>query len=539
MNNGKNHHHDDCCDQHVVDETNSIAASQSGKSKTQAKNVADHKLEQQQKRSIEDQTLKLIVRSPYWGRILKGKNVVRNVYTKNVNGTGSNKIIPRVISSQAILHKADGFWGCCPNHGKRVLEMQECHFSDSADGFDWDLYLVGTWFSPSHSIHDFFLLPQNRNTVDVSRNVMFNGWSYVGTCKAGNIRSGLDDMLRSLLQENEVTYGHRYHHVHIDVMMDQVFDRETPRSRKINNEKARMEQKNGVAMNTSISKGICKHHRQESSVTTEGTASTDQESPQSIMSKMGSNVNNAFVLQSVVGAPPIPSVISNDASSMFPYSGMSHSAANTNNIAYRDHNWAGSYWNALSNIPPQYHSYPMSGNLESFAPGSDYHGMSYYSAKPTPFISGNLLPQQQHPYFHLLPPVPFSGVHSPIVHPSLDMHHQNYVMFPEPHAGYLNSFKQHYQQVPVAPPATNADTGYGCMTNGHPFIVENTLNDISSKFIQATCVTLNDTTSSSPSPSAMLNNTSPKLEGAAVVAELQHIQPIVPTPSQLLLSTTE
>ena len=65
----------------------------------------------------EEETLKLIVRSQYWGRELKGKTC-RNVYTR------MNVKAPLVITSQAVLYNTDGFWGCCPAHGKRVLELQ-------------------------------------------------------------------------------------------------------------------------------------------------------------------------------------------------------------------------------------------------------------------------------------------------------------------------------------------------------------------------------------------------------------------------------
>jgi hypothetical protein len=210
--------------QHDNDETDPLTTSnkkQSSKenNKEQLESTTYHQDQHQHTcaADTEGQMMKLIVRSPYWGRILKGRTCggTRNVYTNN-NMNNNNKS-PRVISSQAILYNTDGFWGCCPHHGKRVLEMQECHFSDTAEGFSWDLYLVGTWISPSHSVHDFFLLPQNQTLVDINRNVLLNGWSYVGTCRAEGIRSGLDVLLRNLLQENEVTYGHRCHHVHIDL----------------------------------------------------------------------------------------------------------------------------------------------------------------------------------------------------------------------------------------------------------------------------------------------------------------------------------
>jgi len=543
-------HQEDCnSNQHDEDETNSLTTSnktQSSKeNKAQMENAANHNHYQQHQHATEDQTMKLIIRSPYWGRILKGRPV-RNVYT---NSTSKNKA-PRVISSQAIIYNTDGFWGCCPHHGKRVLEMQECHFSDFVVGFGWDLYLVGTWVSPSHSIHDFFFLPQNQNLVDINRNILLNGWSYVGTCRAEGVRSGLDDMLRTLLQENEITYGHRYHHVHIDIMMDHIFDRETPRSRKINNERARGERKINLSNNTGNSISLGNHQHQESSVTTEGTSSTEQESRPSTVSKASSNANNPFVLKSV-GAPPIPRVISND-SSMFSYSAVPHSVANATiayrdntwtgdphsvanaTIAYRDNTWTGDYWNTVSNIPSPHHSYSTDGRGGSFVTGSDYHGMYCYPGKGISFAGG--LQQQQHPYWHHnMSTIPYMGVTHP-PHPPhlLPDSHQHFMMFSEPHIDHLQSFNHHHHQ---APPDINADTGTST-GRGYPYIMENTMTDITSKILAASATNITTNNSSlASSPSTLLSTC--MTDGTNNIAGELYSVPIVPTPSELLATVTE
>jgi len=336
------------------------------------------------------QKMKLIVRSQYWGRELKGRTC-RNVYTN------MNIKAPLVITAQAVLYNTDGFWGCCPHHGKRVLELQEYHFADASEGCHWDLYLVGTWISPSQSTHDFFLLPQNQTSVDIERNERLNGWSYYGTCNTSMIRSGIDKILRDLLQQNDA-YGHRYRHVHIDIMMDKAFDIETPRSRKLNNENARVERKK----NTDSISHICE--RQESSVTTEATVSTEQESPPSAASK-ASNGNISFATK-IVGAtpPPIPRLIPYDP---VPYQApMPHSMSNPA-FGYQDARWTGepTHWNHDQFSVPS-RSGLITGRSGQVAIGSEHQGMYWQPAKAIPLHGG--MPQQQQPYWHSTHNAPFA-----------------------------------------------------------------------------------------------------------------------------------
>jgi len=71
--------------------------------------------------------MKLVIRSAYWGNTLRGKPFV-----DQATGARPN----RTISCQAVLKNEGQFWGCCPSHGKRVLEMTEQHFIDTFSG-DW------------------------------------------------------------------------------------------------------------------------------------------------------------------------------------------------------------------------------------------------------------------------------------------------------------------------------------------------------------------------------------------------------------------
>jgi len=375
--------------------------------------------------------LKLIVRSQYWGRELKGRTC-RNVYTN------MNVKAPLVITSQAVLYNTDGFWGCCPTQGKRVLELQGYHFSDACEGCHWDLYLVGTWVSPTQSIHDFFLLPQDQTSVDIKRNERLNGWSFFGTCNVNMIRSGIDDMLHDLLLQNDA-YGHRYHHVHIDIMIDKAFDRETPRSRKVNNGKARAERNKNMDSIPNNSK------RQESSVTTEATASTGQESPPSAASK-ASNVSKPFATKVVGAAPPIPRLITNDS---VPYLvPMPHSMANPV-VGYQDARWTGeaTNWNHDQFSVPSC-SDLITGRSGQVASGSEYQGMYWHPAKGMSLPGG--MPQQ-HSYWHHAHGAPFAtATQQPYYHlPDMQMHqyHQHQSMaqvgIQHPHHHHLSSKMQH------------------------------------------------------------------------------------------------
>ncbi|CAJ1954495.1 unnamed protein product [Cylindrotheca closterium] len=157
--------------------------------------------------------MKLIIRSSYWGNILKGK--------PRVDAANPARSF-RTISSQAVLTIEGKYWGCCQGQGKRVLEMTEQHFMDTFAG-DWDLYLVGSTSNESEAIHTFFLLPQNQNSVDVRHHLCYNAWQYYGTISAMSMRQQLNEILADTFAPNE-TIGFRYHHVHIEILMSQVTD---------------------------------------------------------------------------------------------------------------------------------------------------------------------------------------------------------------------------------------------------------------------------------------------------------------------------
>lgn len=398
--------------------------------KTEPEDTMDQPLQINQSRTIEEeQQLKLIVRSQYWGRELKGRTC-RNVHTY------MNVKAPLVITSQAVLYNTDGFWGCCPAHGKRVLELQEYHFSDVSEGCNWDLYLVGTWVSPTQSVHDFFLLPQNQTSVDIARNETNNGWSFFGTCDTGMIRSGIDRLLRGLLQENDTTYGHRYHHVHIDIMMDKAFDRETPRSRKLNNEKARAGRKKSFDCIPN------NYERQESSVTTEGeTASTEQETPPPAASKV-SNATKSFATKVVGAAPPIPRLITNDS---LPYVvPMSCSIVNQA-VGYQDARWAGetAHW---SHDQFSIHSRAglMTGRPGQL-PSGEHHGLQWYPAKGIPLPGGMSHP---HSYWHHPSGTPFATASpQPYYHPQDVRMHQYQVGIQHALPHHLGTELQHGNMV--------------------------------------------------------------------------------------------
>jgi hypothetical protein len=402
-------------------------------------------LTDQQEREEEQgqRNMKLIVRSQYWGRTLKGKTC---------RPPASLNRAYRTISCQAVLYNTDEYWGCCPHHGKRVLELQECHFQDAMPDQNWDLYSTATWVSPNYCINDFFLLPQNQNhVIDVGRNIVFSGWTFVGTCNANRIREDLDGMLSPWLREND-NYGYRYHHVHIEIMMDKAFDRETPRSRKVNNERVRQErqQQQQELTKTTVSS------TQESSEATDETGSSEPSAAGNPFVLRSSNVQSAV-------APPIPHVISNDSSSVF-----SHSVASSA-IAYHDSYAVDSisFWSPPA--PPGMH--PAAPPTMAIPSVQNTHpGMQWHPGSSHPLTS----PLPPHHNYHMSWPSP-SALHPPPppLHgqiPSMSHHAlselQQYLMYSDPlnspsthtlghhhHPQYYpNPVTAHHQLQPTYPP---------------------------------------------------------------------------------------
>lgn len=175
------------------------------------------------KKKDEDKNImKLVVRSKYWGRTLEGK--VRRSQSNPSHGY-------RVISCQAIADKIGngGYWGCCPHHGRRVLELREDHFIDHCDG-PWDLYFVGAIPASGNMYHEMFLLPREQSDIDVERHVANDEWKKLGTIQAGMARLELSEILEPFLSENKDLKTQK-HHVHIQILMDQAVDREITRSK--------------------------------------------------------------------------------------------------------------------------------------------------------------------------------------------------------------------------------------------------------------------------------------------------------------------
>lgn len=298
--------------------------------------------------------MKLVVRSPYWGRILRGK-------TRRNYDYGAGGRTYRVIACQAVLSAMEGqFWGCCPHHGKRVLELKEYHFTDHFSG-DWDLYMVGFSVTTTYAVHAFFLLPQNQTTIDLSQKMSTQGWTYVGTANASVIRLELDAMLGEILKQNE-SMGFRYHHVHLEILMDQVFDRETPRSRKAAIEKARSDRDTASI-------------QQDSSTAspTAATATVNTEVPGSVPPPG---------LESSAQVPPIPSVVSNDATWL-----------SDSNSTMSAHENLTSAWGPPTPYEPShhYHHQPHGHHHpHRHQGGAPYHPQNWYSSDHVQWVPASM-----------------------------------------------------------------------------------------------------------------------------------------------------
>jgi hypothetical protein len=390
-----------------------------------------------------------------------------------------------VISGQAVLYHSDEYWGCCPHHGKRVLELQECHFADAAPDQDWHLYLVGSWLSPTHAIHDFFLLPHNQTSIDLARNTALEGWSYVGSARASTIRMELDEMLRHTLELND-HYGYRYHHVHIDIMMAEAYDRETPRSRKMNNEKGRVDR-----ITDPHHLGLHQHHETQQewseSATDETASTTDRDGSPSVgkVNDHRSHHRNYPFVNKQTTAPPIPHVISND-SSLFSLSGASTVAM----TSYRDSpSWTATaeavagYWTGTSQLPLMPHQshyqhqhhhhkhlghtyHPWGGNRTNDGPtmtsgsyfGPDGRPISEHHSAEMQWLPGNA-PHHHHHHHHDAPSLGgFNAVLSaPPHHPHLWGEQQRQVTGVTPAGTVPNQLgthtlgSHHYSHPPLPP----------------------------------------------------------------------------------------
>jgi hypothetical protein len=178
-----------------------------------------HKIESVQQPPVEQvkktPTMKLVVRSEYWGRLLEGR----------MQREQRNPQSPyRVITCQAVLRKPGKYWGCCAHSGSRVLELNESHFMEH-DAGNWELYHVRSLPVENNVYHELFLLPHNQTCINTDDKVHRNQWTFMGSISAGMVRMDLEPFLKSLLQPND-SLGYHFHHVHIQVMMDHALDRE-------------------------------------------------------------------------------------------------------------------------------------------------------------------------------------------------------------------------------------------------------------------------------------------------------------------------
>lgn len=342
------------------------------------------------------EAMKLVVRSPYWGRILKGK-------TRRNYDHGSTRSY-RVITCQAVLSATEGqYWGCCPHHGKRVLELKEYHFQDCFPG-NWDLYMIGSSVAPTYVVHAFFLLPQSQTTIDLDYKIASQGWSYVGTANASVVRMDIEGMLCDILKQND-TIGFRFHHVHLEILMDQVFDRETPRSRKAATDKSRTEQ--------------------------------GQPSPDNQLS-----ISDSLSTTTTTTIPPIPRVVSNDAS----YFSDAPSHATSNTYITQENMPTGLGWFGEA-TPTTFHhpqTYPMSWPVQGSAP-------------PVQWYPASLPPHHMHHAVahHHLPPT-YNQPH-PLMQPHFPPSGSTPLPRTHAHGGFVSAAAQaRLQETPSAAGATNA-----------------------------------------------------------------------------------
>eukprot|EP00538_Stauroneis_constricta_P006445 CAMPEP_0119562108 /NCGR_PEP_ID=MMETSP1352-20130426/19533_1 /TAXON_ID=265584 /ORGANISM="Stauroneis constricta, Strain CCMP1120" /LENGTH=692 /DNA_ID=CAMNT_0007610455 /DNA_START=108 /DNA_END=2189 /DNA_ORIENTATION=+ len=146
--------------------------------------------------------MKLIVRSKYWGRVLSGRLM------RDANNPSQTY---HLISAQAFIHKNGPFWGCCPQHGSRVLDLSEEHFLESHPG-PWDLYHSNNNVMETSDLdnffQDFYLIPQNQTAIDVAKHTENGFWLYVGTIDAGKALSDLESLLVPFFFPPDHRHGH-------------------------------------------------------------------------------------------------------------------------------------------------------------------------------------------------------------------------------------------------------------------------------------------------------------------------------------------
>ena len=206
--------------------------------------------------------MKLVVRSDFWGRVLEGRLQREQRQPENPY---------RIISCQAVGSKVGKYWGCCPHHGSRVLELNESHFLEHFDG-DWDLYHVRSLPADGHTFHELFLLPQNQTIIDTNARQHFNDWRFMGTVSAGMARMDLEPLLETFLKPNQYL-PYPCNHVHMQIMMDKAFDRKA-RDFKRKGEIKRMKKISITESSDKLQPPILHSVSNDASFTTDSTSST-------------------------------------------------------------------------------------------------------------------------------------------------------------------------------------------------------------------------------------------------------------------------
>lgn len=166
--------------------------------------------------------MKLIVRSSYWGPIIKGK-------ASEAIGAVAPYIIAQACdeSDPTNCHNSRRCSGCCPNYGKRVISMEEYHFLDFHGG-TWDLYETNCFASRYVIICEFILIPRVELYFDmIERGTTTLEWKHKGMLQAGVIRMDLSTLLDPYLSMNQKCNKLRYH-CHVRVVMNNLNDRIYP-----------------------------------------------------------------------------------------------------------------------------------------------------------------------------------------------------------------------------------------------------------------------------------------------------------------------
>ncbi len=160
--------------------------------------------------------MKLMVRTSYWGPVIKGKAT---------EGVGRN--YPYIIAQACDESDPISCAGCCPCYGQRIVSMEERHFLEF-HAEEWELYQTKRFPSPMKVIYEFILLPKSEIYADMIQHGISNkDWAYVGVSLASMIRMDLERLLRPYLSLNRNSQC-LCCHCHIRVVMKHLRDKSHP-----------------------------------------------------------------------------------------------------------------------------------------------------------------------------------------------------------------------------------------------------------------------------------------------------------------------